>query len=65
MKDNNSAWSEEVSTTLTINGRPRAEIIEISPNPANQGDEVWFFGEGDDDGTIKGCEWVSDINGFL
>ncbi len=55
----------EISTTLIINGIPKAKIDEIKPNPANKGGEIWFYGKGIDDGMIAEYLWESDIDGFL
>ena len=65
VKDNYNAWSEFDFTTITINGNPRAKIDEITPNPSNEGDEIWFYGNGTDDGAIEGYEWNSSIDGFI
>jgi hypothetical protein len=65
VKDNNNTWSDEVSAILTINGIPKAKIDEIKSNPANEGKEVWFYGNGTDDGTIIAYSWRSDKDGNL
>jgi len=64
-RDDLDAWSQEVFTTLTINGVPRAKIDEIRPSPATPGTPVRFYGNGTDDGTIAGYEWRSDRDGWL
>ena len=65
VKDNNDLWSDEVNLTITINGLPIAIIDKIKPNPSNELDKVYFFGNGTDDGTILNYEWRSSIEGFL
>ncbi|MCK4613656.1 MAG: PKD domain-containing protein, partial [Thermoplasmata archaeon] len=59
VQDNNGVWSEEVSTTLAINGKPRATIESITPNPVLEGKEVTFTGSGTDDGTIERYLWLA------
>jgi hypothetical protein len=65
VQDNDYIWSEEVKRTLRIHTKPNAQIESISPNPANEGEEVTFEGYGSDDGTISAYEWFSSIDGFL
>ena len=65
VKDNKNAWSKEVTKELKINAFPYAKINEISPNSANENEEVWFYGEGKDDGYIVEYEWISSNDGFL
>ena len=65
VKDNKNAWSKEVTKELKINAFPYGKINEISPNSTNKNDEVWFYGEGIDDGYIEEYEWYSNIDGFL
>jgi hypothetical protein len=47
------------------NQQPTAYINSISPNPAVQGETVYFDGHGTDDGRIIGWEWQSDLDGVL
>ena len=48
------------------NQPPTAYIDSIYPNPANQGDTVYFKGHGyDPDGSVVAYEWSSSIDGFL
>lgn len=44
---------------------PVAEIISVYPNPATQGQTIYFYGQGTDDTTITDWEWRagSDIIG--
>ncbi len=63
VKDDNGVWSNEVSTTLMIKGKPRAEILGISPNPALDLDYIHFEGKGTDDGLITRYAWRSSIDG--
>ena len=65
VKDNFDIWSDEVLTTLTINGIPKAKIDEVKPNPANENEIVHFYGNGTDDGEIKRYVWKSNIDGEL
>ncbi|MCK4298866.1 MAG: hypothetical protein KAX80_05005, partial [Planctomycetes bacterium] len=59
-------WSEEVSTILVINGRPRAYIESISPTLSNQGETVSFEGSFfDHENDVTTYRWISDIDGFL
>lgn len=44
---------------------PNATIDRVSPNPANEGQSVWFYGNGTDDNEINAYEWRSDIDGIL
>jgi len=50
---------------MDFNLRPFANIISISPNPANESDTVRFRGNGTDDGTIQSYEWRSSLDGLL
>ena len=56
---------EKKSTTLIINGKPRAIINEIKPSLVNNSENVWFYGNGTDDGKIVAYKWNSNIDGFL
>jgi len=46
-------------------GRPNVTIDAISPDPANEGEVVRFYGNGTDDGAIEEYMWHSDIDGLL
>jgi len=59
VQDNEGIWSDEVSQTLVINGKPRAMVGSISPDPALDTDEVHFIGESDEDGSIIRYAWRS------
>ncbi len=73
VQDNNSKWSDTVSTKLDItpqqiqnNTAPTSTIESITPNPAVKGQYVSFIGKGaDPDGSIAHYSWVSSIDGFL
>ena len=65
VKDNLGIWSEEVSTTLIINGRPVAKITDVSPNPVKENQTITFTAHGADDGTILLYVWRSDLDGPL
>ncbi len=52
--------------TVSVNDPPKAHIDSIAPNPAIQGETVWFSGHGEDsDGTTTAYEWHSTIDGTL
>ncbi len=61
--DNEGIWSAEVSTTLTINGKPRAIIESIFPTPALDIDMVHFVGDYDEDDTLGRYVWRSSLDG--
>jgi parallel beta-helix repeat protein len=61
VRDDDGAWSEEVSQSLLIHTKPLARINSISPSPGNTSDTIHFNGEGIDDGTIEGYVWT--LNG--
>ncbi len=65
VRDNNDTWSEEVTSTVTINGIPIASIEDLIPNPTNEGETVRFTGNGSDDGNLTGFAWRSDMDGNL
>jgi parallel beta-helix repeat protein len=50
---------------LSLDKKPLAYIDSISPNPAIKGETIYFSGHGEDDGTIVGWEWSSDLDGIL
>lgn len=62
---NNTRWSEEISSSITINGIPRAKINNIIPNIPIEDEIVYFYGNGTDDGVIKEYKWTSSLNGHL
>ncbi|MEM2899361.1 MAG: NosD domain-containing protein, partial [Thermoplasmata archaeon] len=67
--DNEGAWSAPVTCNLTIRPQPPlpiAQIISVFPNVTQQGETVYFIGQGSDpEGTIIGYEWQSNIDGTL
>jgi len=65
VQDDQGVWSDEEETIITINGQPRAKILELSPNPGVEGDKISFEGEATDDGTIQRHVWISDLDGEL
>lgn len=65
VQNDNETWSEEVTEQLRINGAPIAYIDSISPNPALEGEEIFFEGHGEDDSEIINYSWSSSIDGFL
>ncbi len=60
VRDNDRIWSDEVSAALTVNGKPRAHIDSINPNPAVEGQIATFQGHGTDDGSIAIYVWRMD-----
>ena len=70
VQDDDGEWSDEVSTSLTINEipneAPTAIIISITPNPAKSGASIELIGSGnDDDGSVVAYEWISSIDDNL
>ncbi len=66
VRDVYGIWSDEVSTTLVVNGRPRARIEAISPPLTNEGENVSFEGSFfDHENDVTTYRWQSDIDGFL
>jgi len=67
IQDNHHVWSQIVQTSLLVfHERAIATIDSISPNPAVEGVEVWFYGNGTDkDGEIKEYFWASNLDGVL
>ena len=65
VKNDTGAWGRETSLFLTVNGLPRPRIDSITPDPAELGQTVSFYGNGTDDGTIVEYVWHSSIDGYL
>ena len=65
VKDNYGIWSENATEILTVNGLPRAIIDLFLPNSVTEGNIVYLFGNGTDDGIIESYNWTSSIDGFL
>ncbi len=66
VRDEFGEWSEEVSTTIVINGRPIASIKSISPIVVNEGGDVTFTGSYVDyEDDIQYIEWRSHIDGVI
>lgn len=74
VQDNGGAWSDPAYSTLVINNNsdnssnqmPVANIVSVSPNPADIDETVFFEGNGTDaDGTVEGYKWDSSIDGEL
>jgi len=63
--DDQGVWSWEVTRTLIVHERPRAEIVSISPDPACESDEVSFQGNAEDDGIVTLYVWTSSLDGEL
>ncbi|UCC92577.1 MAG: right-handed parallel beta-helix repeat-containing protein [Thermoplasmata archaeon] len=59
-------WSEEVTTSVTINGLPRARIVSITPELPSTGETVVFEGDSEDhEDDVVAFEWYSDVDGLL
>jgi hypothetical protein len=65
VKDDDDIWSEEKTFSLKIHSAPTAKILSITPDAPNEGEVIWFEGEGEDDGFIKSYKWTSNIDGEL
>jgi len=65
VEDNNGTWSDMVYSTLDINGKPRAEISEITPKVSLLYHDIFFNGRGYDDGTIIQYNWESSVDGIF
>jgi len=63
--DDGGIWSLPVLASVSVNGIPVAEILEIKPLQSTEGDVVRFSGSGTDDGTLVGFYWNSSMDGFL
>jgi len=63
VRDDMNIWSNEATAKLTINGIPKAIILEITPNPGVNGKKIRFTGQGIDDGSIELYQWRSSISG--
>lgn len=71
VQDDDNSWSDWINRSLKIkpipqNEPPSAIIDSITPNPAIEGETIFFEGFGDDnDGTIVSYSWESNIDGLL
>jgi len=66
VKDDFQVWSDDVTTTVVVNGLPRARIESMDPDPAVRGETVTLRGSAvDHEDTILCYEWTSDIDGVL
>jgi len=67
--DDDGAWSDYETMNFTVlddNEAPTAEIISITPNPAEEEESVTFTGSGNDtDGEVVWYFWYSFIDGEL
>ncbi|NIP33541.1 MAG: hypothetical protein GWN18_01280, partial [Thermoplasmata archaeon] len=64
--DGQRVWSERVSTSVTVNGRPTAWIEPSDVSLVNRGDTYHLVGGfSDPEGDIRGYEWVSDVDGVI
>ena len=65
VQDDHGVWSPEITSTLTVNGKPLAFIDSTSPSPALFGEIITFIGHGNDDGGIEKYSWASSIDGVI
>ena len=65
IQDDNGLFSEEINTTVFINGIPRATIESITPEFALENGTVTFNGSWDDDGTIEKFRWESSRDDII
>lgn len=68
VRDNDGIWSSPITVDLEIvegNLDPVAHISGISPSPATVGQNVYFDGYGEDDGTIEEYVWTSFNDGII
>lgn len=65
VKDEYDVWSEEVNSTIAINGIPRAQILSISPGSVFAGESITFTGYATDDGSIERYVWQSSFDGEI
>jgi len=68
--DNEGIWSTEKTGTIIIaakiNQAPLAYIDAITPNPAQQGEQIIFRGHGtDEEGIITEYKWISNKDGVI
>jgi parallel beta-helix repeat protein len=61
--DNYGVWSDAVSYSITVFGKPISRISTIFPNPAIIGRDVFFRGSGTDEGSILQFAWRSNLDG--
>lgn len=66
VQDDDGAWSQPQTTTLTITSAPYAVIDNITPATAMQYQPITFYGHAVNAGTQDiQYRWTSSINGFL
>jgi len=62
VQDSYGIWSKEVSDELIVHKKPTASILEITPSPAVNTENVHFSGQGADDGSISCYVWRSSLD---
>ncbi len=64
-KDNEAAYSNVVSTTVTVNAAPTVGSLIAVPDPVTQGESITLtaLNAADSDGTITQVEFYRDANG--
>ncbi|MCX6665083.1 MAG: PKD domain-containing protein, partial [Euryarchaeota archaeon] len=69
VKDNVGDWSNPATAIVTIiapqNQKPVAHIVSINPTQTSFGSLVYFYGYGNDEGTIIAYKWTSSIDGVF
>jgi len=63
--DDNGVWSDEVSTFLSVRGKPKIVGLSISTEPYFAGQSIRFFCNASDDGTIEEYRWESAADGVF
>jgi len=65
VRDDLHSWSDGVTTTVRVNGIPRAAIVSIDPETPAEGDNVTFYAGGTDDSALVQYSWNSSVYGPL
>ena len=63
VRDDAGDWSDPDTATYIIHTAPTAQIEDISPSPAFEGDEVTFEADADDDREVARYIWSSNLDG--
>jgi len=56
-------YSDEIHTSIIVNGKPTASITSVTPSPSLLSSPVYFMGSATDDGSITRYSWSSSIDG--
>lgn len=57
-----SVWSNWTNQRVTVNGRPRAFIVSVNPNPLEIGEQLALQARGVDDDSIVRYIWSSSVD---